>query len=212
MSWRWKIAQWFELQWWKNYLRDKKKEDYLLWKRNYWKDILSKISLDVESSKTIGDLGCGPAGVFIALAENNITAVDPLINDYENSISFFNKSDYPNTTFIQSKLEDFSVAEKLDFVFCMNAINHVHDIEKGFDMLVSCCKEEGTIVTSIDAHNFSFFKYLFRILPGDILHPHQYDLNEYKTFLENRKAKILKTELLKAEFLFNHYLIVAQKE
>ena len=57
--------------------------------------------------------------------------------------------------------------------------------------------DSGTLVLSIDAHNFSFFKHLFRLMPGDILHPHQYDLTEYKTFLEKQGFEILKTELLK---------------
>ena len=92
----------------------------------------------------------------------------------------------------------------------MNAINHVHDIEKGFEKLNEVCAENGTIVFSIDAHNFSFFKYLFRLIPGDILHPHQYDLEEYKQFLEKQKMKIVKTEWLKKEFFFNHYLMVVR--
>ena len=93
----------------------------------------------------------------------------------------------------------------------MNAINHVHDIEKGFEKLNEVCAENGTVIFSIDAHNFAFFKYLFRLVPGDILHPHQYDLVEYKQFIEKQKMKIVKTELLKKEFFFNHYLMVVRK-
>ena len=144
MKLRWKIAQWFEQRWWKNYLSNKNKEEYLVWKKRYWENILSKIPVEIKinSSKIICDAGCGPAGIFIALPDNKIIAVEPLILQYEKQTSFFKRSDYPNTTFIQSTIEEFQtrevlktaqiLPEKYDFVFCMNAINHVHEIEKGF--------------------------------------------------------------------------------
>jgi 2-polyprenyl-6-hydroxyphenyl methylase/3-demethylubiquinone-9 3-methyltransferase len=210
---KWEIAQWFELRWWKNYLRNKNKDEYSTWKKNYWNNILDVISekVRIDNTLTICDLGCGPAGVFIALINNKIVAVDPLINEYEKHTPFFEKRDYPNCTFTESTIEEFETEEKFDVVFCMNAINHVHDIEKGFEQLKNLCSENGKIVVSIDAHNFSFFKHLFRLVPGDVLHPHQFDLDEYKEFLKTEGLKILQTTLLKHEFFFDHYLIVAGK-
>lgn len=225
---KWKVAQWFELRWWRGYLRGKDKAEYLAWKREYWGGILEKCGVSAESrggdsaggalndNKTICDLGCGPAGVFIALPNIKVTAVDPLIDAYEKQTPFFSKSDYPNVKFVKSTIEDFETFEVLktsdvyDVVFCMNAINHVHDIEKGFEKLAAVCATGGTLVVSIDAHNYSFFKYLFRLIPGDVLHPHQYDLEEYKAFIEKQGMRIVKTELLKQERIFNHYLLVAE--
>jgi len=214
MTLRWKIAQWFELRWWKQYLRDKDKAGYLAWKKNYWQSLLLKIEGDikVDAAKSVIDLGCGPAGIFIALPQNKITAVDPLLNEYETHTQFFNPGDYPNVKFVQSTMEDFdSAGVKYDAVFCMNAINHVHDIRRGFEQLKKLCAESGSIIVSIDAHNFSFFKHLFRLIPGDILHPHQYDLNEYQNFLSGNEWQISKPILLKQEFFFNHYLLVVKK-
>ncbi len=216
---KWKVAQWFELRWWKGYLRGKKKQQYLEWKRNYWRGVLSisGVSETLNSTKTICDLGCGPAGIFIALPDIKITAVDPLIDAYEKQTPFFTKSDYPNVKFVRSTIEDFQTSEVFktsdvyDIVFCLNAINHVHDIEKGFEKLNAVCADGGTLIVSIDAHNYSFFKYLFRLIPGDVLHPHQYDLEEYKALVEKQGMRIVKTELLKREGLFNHYLLVASK-
>ncbi|MBK7150077.1 MAG: hypothetical protein IPH78_15055 [Bacteroidetes bacterium] len=93
----------------------------------------------------------------------------------------------------------------------MNCINHVQDMEKGFEQLKAVCADGGTLILSIDAHNYSFFKHLFRFIPGDVLHPHQYDLAGYQTFLEKQGFKILKTELLKKEFFFGHWVVVASK-
>src|SRR5579862_9273180 len=131
MKMRWKLAQWFELRWWKNYLHGKTKDEYLNWKRNYWQHLLEFISngVKVDSAKSIADLGCGPAGIFVlherglAVGVQNFeplqqafTAVDPLIDEYEKQTDFFKKSDYPNTTFIKSTIEEFNPTQKFDLV------------------------------------------------------------------------------------------------
>lgn len=211
MTWRWGIAQWFELRWWKKYLGSKSKQEYLAWKKDYWKKILSLISVKVQPADTIADIGCGPAGIFIALAGNQVTAVDPLLDKYEGETSVFRKADYPRVSFIKSAIEEFNPAEKFEIVFCMNAINHVHDIEKGINKLKEICSSNGTVVISIDAHNHSIFKYLFRIMPFDILHPHQYDLKEYKRMLQKNNWKTSVPYLLEQGFFFNHYLLVCRK-
>lgn len=215
MTLRWKIAQWFELQWWRQYLRDKDKDDYLAWKKNYWQNLLAGIATEVvvEPSKTVIDMGCGPAGIFIALPDNKVTAIDPLLDDYERQIAFFKSGDYPAVNFIKTSIEDFEPgAMKYDVVFCMNAINHVRNIELGFKKLKEACADNGAIVVSVDAHNFSFFKHLFRLIPGDILHPHQHELNEYTDFLNKDGWQTGNPVLLKHEFFFDHYLLVARQK
>jgi 2-polyprenyl-6-hydroxyphenyl methylase/3-demethylubiquinone-9 3-methyltransferase len=87
----------------------------------------------------------------------------------------------------------------------MNAINHVADIGTAYDRLIAATKEGGSVVISIDAHNHTFLKHLFRIIPGDILHPHQYDLQEYNEFMTSWGCSIRKTVLIKKEFFFSHY-------
>jgi len=72
-------------------------------------------------------------------------------------------------------------------------------------------KKDGLLIITIDAHNFSLFKYIFRLLPGDILHPHQYDISEYEKFLTDRSCEIIRRVKLKKEFFFDHYLLVARK-
>ena len=212
MSLRWKIAQWFELRWWQRYLSGKDKFQYYAWKKQYWNDLLTQIGeeLPYRDAGSIADVGCGPAGIFIAFEDKKVIAADPLLDTYEKTLPFFNKEDFPYTTFINQKLENFQPAEKFDIVFCMNAINHVADINLAYDRLVDATKDNGYVVVSIDAHRHSFFKKLFRLIPGDILHPHQYDLEEYADFMTNRSCKILKTQLVKKEFFFSHYVLVGE--
>lgn len=207
---RWQIAQWFELRWWQNYLGKKNKQEYLAWKKSYWLNVLAQLSdvVSVKPTDTIADLGCGPAGMFIALP-NKFTAVDPLLNEYKEKLPFFDTADYSSTTFITSSLEEY-IPTPHDIVCCMNCINHVQDIEKAFDVVVQSMKPDGVLLLSIDAHNYNLFKHLFRAVPGDILHPHQYDLQEYIGFLAKRGLHIEKQTEIKTEFFFNHYIIVAR--
>jgi 2-polyprenyl-6-hydroxyphenyl methylase/3-demethylubiquinone-9 3-methyltransferase len=208
---KWKLAQSIELRWWKNYLGDKNPTEYAAWKKQYWQNLLSKIeTLKFTDGLEVLDCGCGPAGVFMAMPENaKVDAEDPLLLDYETNLTHFKQSNYPLIKFFAVPLEDFNPSKKYDLIFCMNAINHVSDINFCYDKLCSMLKPNGQLVITIDAHNHSFFKNLFRAIPGDVLHPHQYDLNEYNQFLTSRNLKIVKTEKLKSEFFFNHYLQVA---
>ncbi len=206
---KWKIAQWFELRWWQNYLGNKNPAQYRQWKTAWWQqNVLAHVK--VKPADVIADLGCGPAGIFIALPQNQVTAVDPLLNSYIEK-GFLTPSAFANVQFVNARLEDFSTAQKFDVVFCLNCINHVTDIEKALDVLVAAVKHGGMVALSIDAHNHSFFKYMFRLIPGDILHPHQYNLSEYRNFLEKRNLRITSQYTLKQEFFFDHILLVAEK-
>ncbi len=207
---RWKIAQFAELRWWQNYLKSKDKETYYKWKKEYWNDLISKISnqLEVDENSKILDAGCGPAGIFIVYPNHDITAIDPLLDEYKTRLPFFDLTDFPKTNFISSSIEELKIVEKFDVVFCMNAINHVIDIDKSWDILKNLTKNGGQLVVTIDAHNHQIFKKIFSAIPGDVLHPHQYDLDEYIKMLTDRNYNLIKTVKLKSEFFFDHYLLV----
>ncbi len=153
------------------------------------------------------DLGCGPAGIFLLF--KNATAVDPLINMYDKDLAHFSFKNYPDNTFINASIEDFLPAETYDTIFCINAINHVADMKKGLEKLSACAHEGSQLIISIDAHNHSFLKKIFQLLPGDILHPHQYNLAEYKQEIEAAGWKITNTFCLDEAFIFNYYVVVA---
>lgn len=208
---QWKIAQQAEILWWKNYLKDKNTREYLEWKKKYWQNILDELKevVTIQPAYNILDAGCGPAGIFLNLQHCKTFAIDPLLDAYETHLNQFKKNSYSGVQFMTSQIEEITLSEKMDIIFCMNAINHVHNLPMSYDKLVSLLKPNGILVISIDAHNHGFFKRLFRSLPGDILHPHQYDLEEYEKFLTDRKLKMLKTFCSKKEFFFNHYIQVA---
>ena len=210
-KWRWNIAQWFELRWWKQYLKNKDTTAYLNWKQQYWKKVLQQLEpeLLVRSHMSVADLGCGPSGIYMAVKECKVTAIDPLLDAYEKNTAVFNKGMYPHVQFISTTLEAYRPEQPFDVVFCMNAINHVNNYEQALNTLQQCSKPGGNVAITIDAHNHRFFKYLFRLIPGDVLHPHQFDLNEYKQHLRQRHLRVIKCVELKQGFFFNHYLLLA---
>jgi trans-aconitate methyltransferase len=211
MSLRWKIAQAAEIRWWQNYLKKRPKADYLIWKRKYWKTLLSRLNLTILRGEKVLDAGCGPAGVFMVLEEFQTDAMDPLLDDYEKKLDHFSKSQYPNVRFFNEPLETFSPNERYKKVFCLNAINHVADLDLCFDKLVDFTEDGGTMIVSIDAHNFTFFKKIFRVLPGDILHPHQFNLEEYQRMIIDRGCKLEKSILYREDFFFNYYILIFTK-
>lgn len=208
---RWKIAQAAEIRWWQSYLAKRSKPDYLSWKKDYWQKLLNRLEIDINPSDQILDAGCGPAGIFMIFPNHKVDAVDPLLEDYEAKLAHFQPEEYPWTTFHPVGLERYDTSKKYDQVFCLNAINHVEDLDQSFDNLVALTKPGGTLVVSIDAHNHQWLKKIFRLLPGDILHPHQYDLQEYEAMLESRGCQIERTLLIDEARIFNYYTLIARK-
>ncbi|MCB0662836.1 MAG: class I SAM-dependent methyltransferase, partial [Saprospiraceae bacterium] len=126
---KWRLAQYLELRWWQRYLRHKSVEDYLAWKNTYWQGFLEKMAIHPEPDKTILDAGCGPAGIFIHFPNHPVTAIDPLLDQYEQNLPHFSKERYPNVTFHTTSLETYKSDQQYDYIFCINAINHVHNIQ-----------------------------------------------------------------------------------
>ena len=210
---KWKLAQNREIRWWLSYLKNKDKSNYLHWKKNYWHDILDPVRKDIQlnNGDDVLDAGCGPAGIFTILEKYKVDAEDPLLDQYEEKLTHFKKNDYHRVNFFSVPLEDFHPDKKYQCVFCLNAINHVSDIETAIDKLVDLTKDNGFLLISIDVHKYETFKQLFRKIPIDILHPHQYNLKEYEAMLTSRNCTLIRSKLIKSEFFFDYYLIIAKK-
>ncbi len=213
MKLRWKTAQFFEVIWWWFYLSRKDKEDYLEKKKLYWQKLLKDCagSFVIKPGETIIDMGCGPSGLYILFPDSNMTAVDPLLDKYEQNLPVFSRKAYPGVRFVCSPIEAYTTSETFDYVFCMNAINHVADIRKGFATLARLGGPKAKLIVTIDAHTMGWMKAVFRIGPGDILHPHQYDKEEYIAFIEDEGYKVTATICLEKGMVFDHYLLVAER-
>lgn len=207
---RWNIAQFFERRWWRRYLQKKSVKEYLDWKRTYWTDFLRNMQIEPKDGQVVLDAGTGPAGIQIILDQQKVYAIDPLIDAY-NEMHHFSKKDYPWTTFRSQGLETIEEEAQYDHVFCLNVINHVIDFDAAMDALCKSIKHDGAITLSIDCHRYRFAQWLLKSIPLDILHPHQYRLDEYVSALEQRGIVVTKQRLIKSGTLFDYWAINGTK-
>jgi 2-polyprenyl-3-methyl-5-hydroxy-6-metoxy-1,4-benzoquinol methylase len=209
MPLRWRVAQYLELWWWKQYLQNHAPADYLAWKRRYWRDLLERAAIALPPGARVLDAGCGPAGIFTVLDRQCVDAVDPLVAAYARALPHFRPSDYAaHVRFHAVALEAFDgPAGGYDAVFCLNAINHVADLDRCFDRLVELTRPGGLLVVSVDAHRSRLLRRAFRAVPGDVLHPHQELLAGYADQLERRGVALETPVLLKKGRVFNYYLL-----
>jgi 2-polyprenyl-6-hydroxyphenyl methylase/3-demethylubiquinone-9 3-methyltransferase len=209
---KWKLAQKLEYKWWVQYLRKKNPSEYLANKIKYWERVLNAISdvVSIEQPNKILDAGCGPAGIFLAFPNHQVDAIDPLIDKYV-QLSIFKPANFPWTRFRNMPLELLSEVDEYDTIFCLNAINHVNDINSCFENLVRALKPGGTLVMSTDAHRHFFLKKLFQFIPGDMLHPIQLDISEYARFFDKHQVSMVKKILFKRMFIFDYYILIAKK-
>lgn len=157
------------------------------------------------------DAGCGPAGIFTLLKNNEVWAVDPLIDYYDSKLKHFRKSDYPWVHFEKRRLESLDAQGIFDVVFCLNAVNHVADWDAALSALVRVLKPGGTLVVSTDVHRHALLKTLFRIFPGDVLHPQQHDLNDYTSWFEKSGMAPLRMFPMKKERIFEYWVLLYRK-
>ena len=207
---RWKIAQAAELKWWQNYLKNKDAKTYLEWKKSYWIEFLRKCAIGLPKNASCLDAGCGPAGIFIILGNNTVDACDPLIDKYE-GLDVFDKTAYANVNFLKSSIENFNVEKQYDYIFCLNAINHVADLGKSIAKLYEVLQPKGTLLLSTDVHRYKFLKTIFRFLPGDILHPQQHSLKDYRKIIAEKNLEIDREILIKRTAIFDYYAFVLKK-
>lgn len=209
---KWKLAQKLEFLWWKRYLKKKNPSEYLLKKKQYWDKILSEMQPYVKLSEgyKVLDAGCGPSGIYMSLSEYKVEAIDPLLNKYQH-LEVFVPEQYPWTSFRTLPIEALDEQAKYDVVFCMNAINHVNDLERCYQNLLRVLKPGGILVLSTDAHRSKLLKKIFQLLPGDMLHPIQLDIDEYAAYLEKYQSELVQKIRSKRELIFDYYILIAQK-
>lgn len=208
---RWKIAQAAEIRWWKHYLAKQPVSEYVGWKKGYWSSLLDTLGLSPKPNQRVLDAGCGPAGIFTALTHCQVEAVDPLLDQYE-TLDHFDRNNYPHVRWHAQPLESFKAVDVFDYVFCLNVINHVRDLELATEVLAKAAKSNGTIVISVDAHRHNWLKPIFKVIPGDILHPHQLDLADYEKLFTRHGLLVKDKVLYRKEFLFDYWVFTLRLE
>lgn len=206
------MAQAVERRWWRRYLGGRDVEAYASWKRAYWRRLLRRtgharvLEQEWQYRARVLDAGCGPAGVFTVLAKASVTAVDPLLDSYD-ELPHFCRTDHPNVHWRSVPLETYEEAGGYDYVFCLNVLNHVRDLSAVLRVLAAALDPDGTLVLSVDAHRHAWLKPLFRFIPGDVLHPHQLGLSEYEAAFLQAGLVIVDRTLYGSPALFDYWVL-----
>jgi 2-polyprenyl-6-hydroxyphenyl methylase/3-demethylubiquinone-9 3-methyltransferase len=203
MSLRWKLAQALEWRWWKRYLGKRPIPEYLSWKKAYWNKFLQDNGIIPQAGEFWIDAGCGPAGIFLVLQAPGI-ACDPLLDRYRSLGPFCREEDHPAVSFIQSSLEEFSTPAPADRIYCLNAINHVRDLKGCMKNLKEALRPGGMLVLSTDEHKHDLLKLIFRLIPGDALHPQQLSSAEYLKIFSEAGFDCLKRKVYKGGWIFDY--------
>ncbi|MEL7377312.1 MAG: class I SAM-dependent methyltransferase [Bacteroidota bacterium] len=211
-SWRWRLAQFTELHWWKRYLSSQDEESYLNKKRAYWQRVLDQLMFEPTKGERVLEVGCGPAGIFILLnSQQRMTAMDPLIEEYESNLTHFDRSMYPEVSFHVGMMESFQPDEKYSTIYAFNTINHVSNWKTALNNLNNLLKPGGTLIISSDVHRFSLLRTIFHLLPGDVLHPQQHSRHHYMEAFRQYNWNVIEEAKLKREAIFDYYAWVLTK-
>jgi len=210
-SWRWRVAQFFEWRWWRFYLANKPVDDYLSAKRAYWYRVSVQFGVQPKPGAPLLDVGCGPSGMYMVWSDHPVTALDPLLESYER-LPHFSPDRYPHVTFLAQAIETWNTTKSFPWVFCLNVINHVSDLEAALARLSDITDPNGCLLLTVDVHKYGSLKKVFRTLPGDILHPHQHDRFDYERYLRRAGFRIEQCHRLKKGRLFDYYGFLATKQ
>ncbi len=208
---RWRIAQAAEIRWWRAYLGRQDWPTYLKEKQAGWNRLLQRLEMVVPEEVPVLDAGCGPAGIFMVLKKNPVDALDPLLGQYQRHISGFDPQLYLHVHFLEQPLETLENIEKYAVIFCINAINHVADLDQSLTRLYRAGKPGSTLVLSSDLHRWRFLRWIFRLLPGDVLHPQQHNLADYRQLLTRQGWQLEKELLIRQSLIFDYWVLVLRK-
>lgn len=210
---RWILAQFFEKWWWRQYLSKKDITTYRRDKIKYWHTFLNHIEVNQPENKKVLDAGCGPAGIFCALSETNtIIGVDPLIDQYQEHFQTLVQPG-SNVTLIKENLESYQSNEPFNYIFCLNAINHVQQYDLCLQRLFQNGNKETLYIFSSDVHHSYLLAGIMKWLSWlDVLHPIQMTKDEYEESFKANGFEVKQSKLCKAGLIFNyHAWVLTQK-
>ncbi|MEW6139821.1 MAG: class I SAM-dependent methyltransferase [Thermodesulfobacteriota bacterium] len=114
---------------------------------NKYLDILSEPAGNLRG-KTIIDVGCGPMGTMHFFPGSLKVGLDPLALHYQNAFDLVRHQDMQ---YIAARAENIPVADEVaDYVFCVNAIDHVDDPRAVAAELTRVLKPGGKLLIQVE--------------------------------------------------------------
>src|SRR5690606_13114255 len=103
---------------------------------------------EVAGEEKILEVGCGPAGAFIFFEQNDVVALDPLLENYQKFLPHFQAEKYPKTRFLSQPFEVSDFRKSFDVILCLNVINHVGNLDFFVKKLYSTLRPGGRMLLS----------------------------------------------------------------
>lgn len=140
-----------ELKYWKGVVERKGKLNNESYYKKFYTDFFH-FNLDDYNDKTILDIGCGPAGSleWADMAKLRV-GLDPLVNEYYklNGGTLEHKM-----TYVKAKSEDMPFPDEyFDYVFSMNSLDHVDDLDLTISEIKRVCKINGIFSCLVNANH-----------------------------------------------------------
>jgi len=181
MDKKWEIAQKNEL---KSWIDTDINYDTLI---KDWNNRMKQIGFNIEEldkTKNILDLGCGPVPILHILPNANLmVAADPLNEEYKNKFPRKNYIIYK--TFMAEKIPYEDAI--FDIIFCINALDHMANPEEAFKEMIRVLKHNGLLY--LEFQNTSpLSKFLARLgykKPLTEFHPHLISEEDIINILNN---------------------------
>jgi ubiquinone/menaquinone biosynthesis C-methylase UbiE len=147
---RWKLAQEYELSWWKDYRKG------LEWYQVFSKEIedLTRPFMEIKRETKILEIGSGPAGSLTFLKSDNKYAIDPLENFFSTKEEWVSFRD-PKVNYQEGKGEELPYEEDFfDLIIIDNVLDHCEDPLLVLDEMNRVLKKGGMIFLRQNLYNW----------------------------------------------------------
>jgi len=119
--------------------------------RNYYHSRLQEVyRLNVPTGSRILELGCGSGELLSSLAPSTGVGVD-----FSGEMIKLAKARYPELTFYQEDVHQFSLDEKFDFIILSDLVNDVEDVQTVFDVVKAHADANTRIILNFYSHLWS---------------------------------------------------------
>jgi SAM-dependent methyltransferase len=155
----------------------------------YWRRLLGVLPpelLSIEADTRVLDVGCGGAGILLAVEQGERTGVDPLMGYYLEKFPFL--AEQP-VRWLEGTAERLEAEESFEVVFSINALDHVYDPAVAASQMQALLAHGGRLVLVVNVHltrwSRSYFSRFYRYV--DPPHPHHFHVDRVPEFFPQLK-------------------------
>lgn len=153
-----------------------------------WSDWLRDTNLpSIDETDIVLDIGCGPQGIIQMMPSGVRIGLDPLIFKYKSMYPLLGDINYIVGVGEYLPFKD----SKIDFIFMVNAFDHVIDPKKAIVEVKRVCKKFLILDTNTTPLSDKLLMKLGYRHPLSIYHPHSFTAGEIIRLINSHGFKIL---------------------